>query len=210
MGEFYIYITMEVATSRISVTTGKSAGIDFGLKTFLTLSDNTEIESPLYHLKYLSEIKRLNRNLSTKKKGSNGRKKARLKLAKLHARVANKRLDYFHKLSNQLAVEYDYIFIEDLNMDAMKRLWGRKVSDLAFSMFVDILEYKMNVVKIDRFFPSTKTCSCCGYVLKELSLKVRTWTCPACQAEHSRDLNAAINIKRVGASTLAGEAVRAA
>ena len=155
-------------------------------------------------------MKQLNRNLSKKKKGSNNRKKAKLQLAKLHIKVANKRRDYFHKLPNEIANNYDNIFLEDLNMKAMQKLWGRKVSDLAFSEFVNILEYKTNVIKIDRFYPSSKTCSNCGYVLKELDLKTREWTCPSCNAKHQRDVNAAINIKRVGASTLAGEVVRAA
>jgi len=130
-------------------------------------------------------------------------------LSKLHRKISNKRRDYFHKLSNHLASKYDYFCIEDLNIKAMQKLWGRKVSDLAFSEFVNILEYKTNVIKIDRFYPSSKTCSNCGHVLKELSLKTREWTCPSCGINHQRDINAAINIQRVGASTLAGEVVRA-
>lgn len=184
-------------------------GIDFGMKTFLTLDDKTEIESPMFHLKYLKELKALNRNLSKKKKGSNNRVKAKLQLAKLHIKIANSRKDYFHKFTNQLANSYNDIFIEDLNMKAMQMMWGRKVSDLAFSEFVNILEYKTNVTKIDRFYPSSKTCSECGYVLKELDLKIREWTCPSCKAHHQRDVNAAINIHRVGTSTLRGETVRA-
>jgi len=190
IGDFYICITQEIKDEKKhNITSGKSVdiGADFGLKTFLTLSDKTEIEAPLYHLKNLSKQKRLNRNLSKKQKDSNGRKKAKL----------------------QLANNYNNIFIEDLNMKAMQMMWGRKISDLAFSEFVNILEYKANVTKIDRFFPSSKTCSNCGYVLKELDLKTREWTCPSCQAKHQRDVNASINIKRVGASTLAGEVVRA-
>jgi len=212
IGDFYICITQEIKDEKKhNITSGKSVdvGADFGLKTFLTLSDETEIESPQYHLKYLNKLKQLNRDLSKKKKGSNGRKKAKLQLAKLHIKIANKRRDYFHKLSNQLANNYNNIFIEDLNMKAMQMMWGRKVSDLAFSEFVNILEYKANVIKIDRFYPSSKTCSNCGYVLKELDLKIREWTCPSCNMKLLRDVNAAINIKRVGASTLAGEVVRA-
>ncbi len=209
LGDFYICITIDKKETRLSVTTGKSVGIDFGMKTFLTLDDKIEIESPMFHLKYLKELKILNRNLSKKKKGSSNRAKAKLQLAKLHIKIANSRKDYFHKLTNQLANKYDNIFIEDLNMKAMQMMWGRKVSDLAFSEFVNILEYKTNVTKIDRFYPSSKTCSECGHVLKELDLKIREWTCPSCQAEHLRDVNAAINIHRVGTSTLRGETVRA-
>jgi len=210
IGDFYICITQEIKDVKNNTTSGKIGGADFGMKTFLTLDDNSDIESPQYHLKYLNKLKQLNRKLSKKQKGSNGRKKAKLQLAKLHIKIANKRRDYFHKLSNELAKKYDYFCIEDLNMKAMQMMWGRKVSDLAFSEFVNILEYKTNVIKIDRFYPSSKTCSNCGYVLKELDLKVRKWICPSCKTEHLRDVNAAINIKRVGASTLAGEVVRAA
>jgi len=209
IGDFYICITLEKEEPKFNVTSGKSVGIDFGLKTFLTLSDETDIKAPLYHLKYLNKIKRLNRNLSKKKDGSNGRKRAKLKLAKLHIKVANKRRDHFHKLSNDLAQKYDHIFIEDLNIKAMQKIWGRKISDLAFSEFINILGYKTNITKIDRFFPSSKTCSTCGFVLKDLNLKTREWTCPSCNARNQRDVNAAINIHRVGASTLAGEVVRA-
>lgn len=209
IGDFYIFITIEKEESKFNVTSGKSVGIDFGLKKFLTLSDKTEVESPLYHLKNLTQQKRLNRNLSAKKKGSNGRKRAKLQLAKLHIKTANQRRDYFHKLSNDLANKYDNIFIEDLNMKAMQMMWGRKISDLAFSEFVDILEYKANVTKIDRFFPSSKTCSNCGAVKKELDLKTRIYECDSCNFKIDRDLNASINIKRVGTLTLAGEAVRA-
>lgn len=209
IGDFYICITIEKEKAKFNVTSGKSVGIDFGLKTFLTLSDKTEIESPLYHLKNLTQQKKLNRNLSKKKKGSNGRKRAKLQLAKLHTKTANQRRDYFHKLSNKLANEYDNIFIEDLNIKAMQMMWGRKISDLGFSEFVNILEYKANVTKIDRFFPSSKTCSNCGTVKKELDIKTRIYECDSCNMILDRDLNASINIKRVGTSTLAGEAVRA-
>jgi len=210
IGDFYICITIKKEDLKYNVTSGKSVGIDFGLKTFLTLSDKTEIESPLYHLKNLLKQKRLNRNLSKKKKGSNDRKKAKLQLAKLHIKTANQRKDYLHKLSNQLANNYDNIFIEDLNMKAMQMMWGRKISDLAFSEFVSILEYKAKVIKIDRFFPSSKTCSKCGTVKKTLDLKERVFKCNICDFEIDRDLNASINIKRVGTSTLTGEVVRAA
>ena len=209
IGDIYICISLEQEEPKYNITTGKSAGVDFGLKTFLTLSDNTEIEAPLYHLKNLTQQKRLNRNLSKKKKSSNSRKNAKKQLAKLHIKTANQRRDYFHKLSNQLRDSYDNIFIEDLNMKAMQKLWGRKISDLAFSEFINILSYKTNVVKIDRFFPSTKTCHHCGYVLESLDLKTREWTCSSCNTKHNRDLNAAINILRVGTLTLRGETVRA-
>ena len=197
---------------------GKSVGIDFGLKTFLTLGGRhldfkdgeREIQSPLYFLKSIGRIRKLSRTLSRKKKKSNNRKEARLNLARLHRKVANQRDDFFHKLSNRLASEYEYVFVEDLNLKGMQRLWGRKVSDISYGKFVNILSYKTNVVKIDRFYPSSKECYDCGYVYRELSLKDRVWTCPNCGNIHHRDWNAADNIHRVGTSTLAGDTVRPA
>jgi len=212
IGDFYICISIEIA-EKINITTGKSVGIDFGLKQFLTLSDKTKVDAPLFHLKNLSKLKKLNRNLSKKKKGSNSRKKAKKQLAKLHIKIANQRKDYFHKLANKLTFKYDDIFIEDLNIKAMQMLWGRKISDLAFSEFITILSYKTNIHKIDRFYPSSKTCSKCGEINSDINsdfkkLNDRVFSCK-CGLEIDRDLNASINIYRVGTSTLRGESVRA-
>lgn len=206
LGDLYICISLEMEEEQKNITTGKSVGVDFGLKKFLQLSDNTYMESPLFHLKNLSKIKLLNRNLSRKKKGSNNRKMAKRRLAKIHIKVANQRKDYFYKLSNVLADKYDNLIIEDLNMKAMQRLWGRKVSDLGFSEFVNILSYKMDVYKIDRYYPSSKTCSSCGTIKNDInknlsSLKDRQFNCD-CGFEIDRDLNASINIYRAGASAL--------
>lgn len=126
-------------------------GIDFGLKTFLTLSDNTTIASSMFYLKSLKELKAKQRKLSLKKIGSNNRLKAKLQLAKFHIKLANQRKDYFFKLANTIAKEYDNVFIEDLNIKAMAKIWGRKINDLAFNEFISILTTKINVVKIDRF-----------------------------------------------------------
>lgn len=215
IGDFYICISLEIGDLKYNITSGKTVGIDFGLSRFLSLSDKKDIESPLFHLKNLSKLKRLNRNLSKKKRGSKNRRLAKKQLAKLHIKIANQRKDYFHKLSNDLAASYDTIFIEDLNMKAMQRVWGRKVSDLAFSEFINILSYKTNIVKIDRFYPSSKTCSSCGTINDNINkdmknLKNRVFKCNTCNLEINRDLNASINIHRVGASTLRGETVRLA
>ena len=207
VGDFYICVSLEIK-DKARITTGKSVGIDFGLKTFLTLSDNTAINSPLIYLKSLKELRIKQRKLSLKKKGSNNRAKAKLELAKFHIRLTNQRRDYFFKLANDLAKKYDNIFIEDLNLKAMAKIWGRKVNDLAFNEFISILKTKTNVVKIDRFYPSSKTCSNCGYIKKDLSLKDRIFECPNCKTTIDRDYNASLNIYRVGASTLRGELVR--
>ena len=170
IGGYYFCVTQEIPDPKFTITSGRTVGIDFGLKDFLTLSDNTKIKSPLFHLKTLKQIKKLNKNLSKKKKGSNNFKRAKMKLARLHNKVFNQRNDYLHKLSSQLASNYDTIFIEDLNIDAMKRLWGRKVSDLGFSSFVNMLSYKIEVIKVDKFLPSSKACSNCGCIIMKLIL----------------------------------------
>ena len=218
LGDFWLLISVGVENikSNNHAASGKSVGMDFGLKTFLTLGGRhldfkdgeREIQSPLYFLKSIDKIRKLSRSLSRKKKGSGNRKKARLNLARLHRKVANQRDDFFHKLSNRLASEYEYVFVEDLNLKAMQMLWGRKVSDVSYGKFVNILSYKTNLVKIERFYPSSKTCYDCGYVKKDLNLKDRVWICPNCGKIHHRDINAADNIHRVGTSTLAGDTVR--
>ncbi|MCL2015726.1 MAG: transposase [Defluviitaleaceae bacterium] len=201
--------------SQVLARTGKMVGFDFGLKTFLTASDGCDIVSPLFFDQNSKLIAKLNRELSHKKKGSNNRKKARLRLAKAHERIANLRKDFHFKLASYLCSEYAFIFIEDLNIKAMQRLWGKKISDLSHSKFVQILKsqavkFGTTVVEIPRFFPSSKTCSNCDYRLEELPLSQRSWVCPNCGVEHDRDFNAATNILRVGASTLGRDTVRLA
>ena len=207
LGSFYICVSLETKDKN-HITTGKSVGIDFGLRTFLTLSDNTTINSPLIYLKSLKELKTKQRKLSSKKIGSNNRARARLELAKFHIKLANQRKDYLFKLASDLAKKYDNVFIEDLNLKAMAKIWGRKINDLAFNEFINILSTKTNVVNIDKFYPSSKTCSCCGYIKNDLSLKDRIFDCPNCNTKIDRDYNASLNIFRVGASTLSGEFVR--
>ena len=207
LGSFYICVSLETQDKH-RITTGKSVGMDFGLKTFLTLSSNTKINAPLFYLQSLNKLKTKQRKLSSKKKGSKNRAKAKLALARFHIKLANQRRDYFFKLANDLAKQYDVIFIEDLNLKGMAKIWGRKIHDLAFHEFINILSTKTNIVKINKFYPSSKTCSCCGYVKKELTLKERIFDCPNCKSKIDRDYNASLNIFRVGASTLSGEFVR--
>jgi len=212
---FYIYVVCE--SDKFSkpekVRSGKSVGFDFGLKTYLTANDGSGIESPLFFKQGQKKLKKLNRALSKKVKGSENRRKARINLARHHIKVANQRRDFQYKLANQLCLEYDVICLEDLNLKAMQRLWGRKVSDLSHSSFISILKqqavkYGVKVIEIDRFYPSSKTCSVCGGVNRELDLKTRVWVCSDCGTTHDRDVNAAINIHRVGTSTLNGAGVR--
>ncbi len=207
VGDYYICVAVEREYHKVDAASGKIVGIDFGLKTFLALSDGTKIEAPRYYLASLAKLKKAQRRLSKRIKGSNGYKLAKKRLAKLHKKVADSRRDFFHKLANELAKKYRYIVVEDLNIKAMQKRWGKKISDYAFSEFVSILEYKTNIIKIDRYYPSTKTCSVCGYVNDNIALNDREWICPQCGSVHDRDINAAINICRVGASTLGREGV---
>lgn len=206
IGDFYIYIVC-IEDIEIPDRQGKSfVGVDFGLKTFLTLDNGEQIDSPLFFKQSLIEIRRLNKELSSKKLGSSNRGKAKRKLAKAHMKIANRRRYWFYELTHQLTDRYDALFFEDLNMTGMVKLWGRKVSDLARSEFMDVLQHVAKkkgvyVGLVDRFFPSSKTCSECGCLTEKLDLNVREWRCDDCGALHDRDINAAKNILREGTSS---------
>ena len=199
LGEYFIYLSVEEDVEVSDAHTGDAVGIDFGLKTFLNFNDGTKIDSPLFFFNNMKAIRKANRNLSKKKDGSCNRNRAKRALAKVHDDVANQRKNWFYKQARELAQRYAVICIEDLNLNGMKRLWGRKVSDLAYGEFVKILEYEASVsgcqiIKIDRWIPSSKACHNCGFVKQDLDLKDRVWACPACGETHDRDINAAKNI----------------
>ena len=184
----------------------ESRSFDFGLKMFLTCSDGTQIESPQFLKQSLNAIKKANRQHSKKRKGSANRERARLNLVRKHENVVNRHSDWFWKLAHDLTNQFDVLCFETLNLKRIQRLWGRKISDLAFGEFLKILEWVATlkgkeVVFIDQWYPSSKTCLSCGHVLKELDLSVRKWRCPFCQSVNGRDENAAKNICAVGAST---------
>ena len=215
LGEVFIFVVTDALDENQVPMTGKSAGFDFGLKTFLTVSDGSTLESPQFLKAGLNKIQSASRKLSRTQKRSSGRNKARLNLARQHEKVVNQRTDWFWKLAHKLTDQYDQLFFETLNLKGMQHLWGRKISDLAFREFLSILEqvaFKKGktVAYIDPWYPSSKTCSCCGHVLDKLPLDVRMWRCPSCRSVNDRDGNAAINIKRVGISTLALGDVRQA
>ncbi len=216
LGNLYLYFVVQEKIgcplgANHQPMTGNSAGFDFGLKTFLTASDGGSplgaIESPLYFRAAMAELKLAQQNLARKVKFSGGWRKARAIVTHIYQHVVNKRRDWFFKLAHELTNQYDHLFFEDLSMKGMQALWGRKVSDLARSEFMSILGYvastKGKVVHlIDRWFPSSKTCFDCGHIYKELKLSERQWACAGCGVIHDRDHNAALNIHRVGASTL--------
>lgn len=208
LGEFFIYVVTEAVDEYQEPLTGQSVGLDFGLKTFLHLSDDTKIESPQFLKRDLNRLRLASHNHSRKKKGSRSREKARKHLVRVHQQIANRRKDWFWKLAHGLTDQYDQLFFETLNFKGMQRLWGRKISDLAFAEFLKILEFVAfkkgkTVHYIARWFPSSKTCHQCNHKLDKLDKATRYWRCPSCGHGNDRDLNAAKNILREGASSLA-------
>lgn len=186
---------------------GGAVGVDLGIKTLATLSDGTVIENPRYLRKAERKLKRAQQALSRKMKGSNRRAKARAKVARLHAHVANQRGDAIHKATTWLASTYSDISVEDLNTAGMVRnhRLAKAVSDAAFGEFRRQLEYKTArtgaaLRVIDRWYPSSKTCSKCGRVKAKLPLAERVYTCDGCGLSIDRDLNAAVNIKVAGSA----------
>ena len=182
-------------------------GIDLGIKSYMTLSTGEKIKNSKTLNKYQSKLVRTQRRFSKKVKGSANRTKAKLVLSKVHERISNIRKDFLHKLSYRLTNENQVscIVMEDLNVSGMmkNRKLARSIGDCSWSEFVRQLEYKsnwngINLIKIGRFEPSSKTCSVCGNVNRNLTLRDRTWTCSRCLVVHDRDINAAINIKHFG------------
>ena len=190
-------------------------GIDLGLTHFAILSDGKKIPAPNAFRKHEKKLAKLQRRLARKKKGSKNRTKARLKVAKLHAKMADIRKDFIHKLSTRLIHENQVIAIETLAVSNMQknRKLAKSIGDAGWAEFVRQLEYKARwygrkVVKIDRWHPSSKRCSDCGYTAEKMPLNVRQWTCPECGSSHDRDVNAARNILAAGLAVSArGEAV---
>ena len=203
-GDYWICFSCEnVDDSEPKPKTGKSAGFDYGNKTFLTSDEGDKIESPQFFKQSLKTLRSLSKELSRKVKGSGNWYRACRALARQQRKVARQREDWQWKLATELCREFDILIFETLNLDGMKRLWGRKVSDHAFYQFLQILEQKCakhdkKLVRISQWRATTKPCSDCGYHNKDLSLSDRQWRCPECGSHHDRDVNAAINIKRAG------------
>lgn len=209
LGEFFICVVTDAEPRHYGKSrNGASVGIDFGLKTYLTLSDGSRAENPQFLRHHLNKIQKASKRLSKAQKGSNHRKQRKMELNRAYEKVSNARTDFQWKLAHELCRAYDFIFLEDLNLEGMRRHkhWGRKMSDLAHGNFVSILEmvaakYGCTVHKIDRWYPSSKMCEC-GYKNDNLQLTDRTWVCPVCGQVHDRDVNAARNILRRGIAEL--------
>lgn len=203
LNEYFIVVVTDANPKCYAKThDGASVGMDFGLKTYLTLSDGSKINNPQFLKKSLRRLQRASKHHSKCVKGSNNREKVRLSLCRLHEKVSDSRKDFQWKLAHSLCRQFDNIFIEDLNLSGMTRIWGRKMNDLAHGEFVGILEqvavkYGCTVHKIDKWFPSSKLCDC-GYKNTMLRLSDREWVCPQCGQVHDRDLLAARNILRRG------------
>jgi putative transposase len=209
-GRYFVSFTVELEPETLPPTT-KTVGLDLGPSHFLVTSEGEKVENPRLLQQDLKKLATAQRRLAKKKKGSRNREKARAKVARLHARIADKRRDFLQQLSTRLVRENQAIGIENLavrNMVKNKKL-SRAISDVGWGAFVRMLEYKADwygreVVKIDRWFPSSKTCSSCGDALESLPLSMREWQCPSCGETHDRDINAALNLQRA-----AGLAVQA-
>lgn len=202
--EYFVSILVETEHNKIPKT-GKTIGIDLGLKDFVITSEGYKYKNNRYTKTYANLLKKAQQHLSRKTKGSNRYQKQKLKVAKLHKKIANSRLDNLHKVSTELIKKYDTIILEDLNVKGMikNHKLSKHISDASWSKFVELLTYKAEwndkkIVKIDRFFPSSKTCNSCGYINQNLKLDMRKWTCPSCNIKLDRDLNASINILNEG------------
>ena len=214
VGDFYISFITDFEGLELAPKTGDAAGFDMGIKTLLTCSDATKYKSPRFYQQGAKKIKQASRNFSKKKRGSNNREKARLHLARTHRKIERQRTDHHWKLALELVRKFDGLFFEDLNLAGMKRLWGRKVSDIAFGELLEKIMWQAHkrgkeIGIIDRWAPTTSVCHIC-LTRVDIALRDRTWTCSHCNTHHDRDLNAAINICKVGASTFGIEGVRLA
>nr|WP_211173384.1 IS200/IS605 family element RNA-guided endonuclease TnpB [Brasilonema bromeliae] len=195
----------------VSSSEGKAVGIDMGITHYAITSDGTKHGNPKYYRKYETKLAQKQKLLSRKHKGSNNRNKARIKVAIVHTKITRCREDFLHKLSRKLVDENQVIVVENLAVKNMVRnhKLAKSISDAGWGQFCTMLKYKAEwkrktYIEVDRFFPSSKTCSNCLHQVDHLSLDIRSWQCPRCQTLHDRDVNAAINIRDEGLRILAG------
>lgn len=213
-GNYFLSILVEMEDTELKKFehTDKQVGIDLGVKDFVITSDGEVFENKHFLKKEEKKMNRLQRQLSRKVKGSNNSEKQRIKIAKLFERMANKKDAYIHYVSNELLSSFDTIFMEDLNVQGllMNHKLSKAISEVGFYKFKEILSTKAlandkKVILVDRFYPSSKTCSVCWYKKEDLTLNDRSWVCPQCGTKHNRDINAAVNILLEGKRMLATE-----
>ena len=213
-GNFFLSILIEMDDTELKrfEHTNEQVGIDLGIKDFVITSNGEVFENKHFFKKEEKQIKKLQRQLSKKVNGSNNRKKVQIRIAKLFERITNKKNAYIHYVANELLSYFDTIFMEDLNVQGMLRNHhlAKAIQEVGFYKFKETLANKAlvndkQVVFIDRFYPSSKTCSVCGYKKRDLRLSDREWVCPVCGTQHDRDINAATNILLEGQRKLVAE-----
>jgi putative transposase len=215
-GRWYASLAVEVADPAPLPPTGTAVGVDLGISDLAVTSDGDRIANPRLLERKARNLARYQRRMARKQRGSANRAKAKAKVARAHRKVRAARQDFLHHTSTRLVRRYDTIVVEDLNVAGMlrNRKLARAISDSGWGTFRRMLAYKADcagrrLVVIDRWYPSSKTCSTCGHLLEKLSLSTRTWTCPGCRARNDRDINAAKNILAAGlAVTACGGDVR--
>ena len=213
-GRWYVSLAVEVPDPEQLPATGAVVGVDLGIKDFAVTSGGVKIANPRKLARRAQALARYQRRLARCQRGSANRGKARAKVARAHRKVRASRTDFLHRTSTALVRDHDVIVIEDLAVKNMvrNRSLAKAISDCGWGTFRQMLEYKTaragrHLIVIDRWYPSSKTCSACGHLLAELSLNTRHWTCPSCRTRHDRDINAAKNILAAGLAVGGGTAV---
>jgi putative transposase len=209
-GRWYVTFTLDTHTPAPLAAAGHSVGVDLGVTDFAVTSDGNKIANPRHLERQARNLARYQRRLARCQKGSANRAKAAAKVARAHRKVRDARRDFLHRASTGLVRSADTIVIEDLNVSGLvrNRHLARAISDCGWREFHRQLAYKCAragraLIVIDRWYPSSKTCSACGHLLAEMSLSARQWTCPSCRARHDRDINAAKNILAAGLAAAA-------
>ncbi len=203
-GRFYVSMLVDTAIAPLQKT-DKSIGLDVGVTSLITTSNGDKIANPKHFKRLRYKLKRVQKALSRKQKGSNNREKQRQKVARVHAQITDSRTDFLHKLTTQLVRENQTIVVEDLaikNMVKNHKL-AQSISDASWGELIRQLAYKCEwygreLIKIDRWFPSSKRCGNCGHIVDKMPLDIREWDCPKCGTQHDRDINAARNILAAG------------
>jgi len=208
IGQFFVSVLVEEDV-KVKTSVGRSIGIDLGLSCLATLSNGVQVKNPRLFRKSQAKLRKEQKHLSRKQRGSKRYERQRRKVARAHLKIKNQRSWMIHNLTTAIVNAFDTIMVEDLNVAGMKKLFGKSISDAAFGEILSQLEYKSSWYgrvfhKIDRWYPSSKTCNCCGHKMDTMTLDIREWTCTNCGTHHDRDLNAAKNILDEGLRDLYG------
>jgi len=200
-----LMLEYEEESKHVELDPNNSIGLDMDMKNLFTDDQGNKVTYPKFYRLSQEKLARKQRQLSKMQKGSKNRQKQRIKVAKTHEKIANQRKDFLHKLSKDIADTYDIVVIEDLDLQTMSKSLnlGKSVYDNGWGMFTGMLAYKLKdrgkvLIKVDKYFPSSKTCNVCGYKYDRLALSDRSWECPQCHTFHDRDINAAVNIRNEG------------